>query len=89
MSRGKGYYSIEQKEYLKDIGKRIKYLRKKYGVSQTELITRIEMSKQGLSKIENGRSDVQIITLYEITKGIVCSMAELFDFEFTYEVQDE
>lgn len=89
MSRGKGYYSIEQKEYLKDIGKRIKYLRKKYGVSQTELITRIEMSKQGLSKIENGRSDVQIITLFEITKGIGCSMAELFDFEFTYEGQDE
>ncbi len=89
MSRGKGYYSKEQKEYLKAIGQRIKYLRKEYGVSQTELIRRIDMSKQGLSKIENGHVDVQLITLYEITKGIGSSIAELFNFEFTYEGQDE
>lgn len=82
MSRKKDYYSEERKNYMLAVGQRIKYIRKKYGVSQTELIKRIDISKQGLSKIENGYVDVQLITLYEIAKGIGCLITEIFDFEY-------
>ena len=55
-------------DILFEIGKKIQEIRKKKNITQKQLAEYIDISKYTLSKIENGRYDMDIITSYKITE---------------------
>ena len=54
------------KEYLEELGKKIKARRKKLKMSQSDLAYKIGMDVPNLSVIENGKSNPQLLTLTKI-----------------------
>lgn len=54
----------------KNIGDRIKELRKRSGLSLDELASRAEMSKSGIWEIESGSSDPRLSTLRKIASAL-------------------
>lgn len=66
------------------LGLRIKYLRKKIGLSQEDLAELINMDKPNLSNIERGKRFMTAETLEKIAIALKTTERELFDFsEFT------
>ena len=49
--------------YLKEMGGRIRAIRKAKGISLKQLITMCPLHKSSLSEIENGKRDSHILTL--------------------------
>ncbi|MBS6552652.1 MAG: helix-turn-helix transcriptional regulator [Clostridium sp.] len=50
------------------MGKKIQEIRKEKNITQKQLAEYIDISRYTLSKIENGRYDMNIITFYKITE---------------------
>ena len=53
-----------------NIADRIQYLRKQKGYSQEELADRIGTKKTYISRLENGKADIQLSTLFRIFEGL-------------------
>ena len=67
--------SAERNEFDRDaeafiLAERLKEERKKAGLTQDELARRIGTKKTYISRIENGKSDVQLSTLFKIFQGL-------------------
>lgn len=54
---------VQEKEFLKQMGSKIRALRKLYGMSQYELAITCQMDESNLCDIELGKKDCQILTL--------------------------
>lgn len=68
------------KEILQQkIGQRIKQLRSKKGMSQADLARVCEKDRQAIEKIENGKVNPTIFTLFEVSKSLDISLNELLD----------
>ena len=63
------------------LGKRIKELRIKKGLTQEQFAELVGMGERNLSKIECGINFVSADTLDRITKALDITPKELFDFE--------
>ncbi len=63
------------------IGNRIKSLRESKGISQQDLAAICNFEKANLSRIEAGRTNPTISTLYKISQALEISVAELIDVE--------
>lgn len=50
-------------EYLKQMGARIRALRRAKGISMRKLVTLCPLHKSSISEIENGKRDCHILTL--------------------------
>jgi transcriptional regulator with XRE-family HTH domain len=70
---------------LKQIGGRIRTLRKKQELSLRDLAFKIGMEPSNLSVIENGKSNPQLLTYAKIASALQLSLKELFDFDFNFE----
>ena len=64
-----------------DIGKRIKALRTRNGLTQEELASRLELSKGFLSQLENNLTSPSISTLEDITEVLGVSLETFFKEE--------
>ena len=53
-----------------NIGNKIKQLRKKLGITQTELAENVNLSYQQIQKYENGKSKIYVTKLIEISKAL-------------------
>ncbi len=62
------YSSIDESRSLK-IGKTIKIARKKAGLTQSELAIRSGTSKHYISKLENSKSEIELLTLKKIIEA--------------------
>ena len=63
----------------KDLGKRIKELRKeKTGLSQEKFALKIEMDRTYFASVEAGRRNISIINIKKIADGLGVSLSELF-----------
>ncbi len=78
------------------LGKRIKFLRTKYDMTQEQLSEAVGISQRTLSAIECGRSFVTSKTLEDTAKALNISVEEIFktDYlkptgELIKEIQDE
>lgn len=69
------------------IGKRIRFLRKQQHLSLEELASRVYMTKQNLSLIENDIADIKLSTLRNIAGALGGSVHALIDDEYT--IDDE
>ena len=72
----------------KNIGKRIKELRKKSKLSQEQLAEIINVAQNTLSEIENGNNFFTADTLEKIITSLEIEPEELFNFSH-YKEQDE
>lgn len=62
------------------VGKRIKELRHKLGISQEELAARADVHRTYIASLEVGKRNVSIIALEKIVNALEVSLSEFFNF---------
>ena len=72
---------MEQKEILKLIGARIKEVRMQKGLSQVDLVGKMEgnIDPTNISRIEAGRTNITVSTLHRLATALEVSMSELLE----------
>jgi len=63
------------------IGKRIRFLRESKGITQQDFAAICNFEKANLSRIEAGRTNPTISTLYKISQALEITISELVDAE--------
>ncbi len=74
---------MDKSEILKIVGKRIKEVRESKGLSQVELVGKMqgEIDPTNISRIESGRTNPTIYTLYRIAEALEVKVTDLVEFE--------
>lgn len=71
-----------KKEQLQQIiGNRIRLLRESKGISQQVLAAMCNFEKGNMSRIESGRTNPTLTTLYKISQALEIKITDLVDFE--------
>ncbi|MDY3318729.1 XRE family transcriptional regulator [Riemerella anatipestifer] len=72
---------MEKTEILKKIGKKVKEMRESKGLSQVELVGKMqgEIDPTNISRIESGRTNPTIYTLYRIAEALEIKISDLVD----------
>lgn len=75
--------SMEKSEILKAVGKKIKELRESKGLSQVDLVGKIEGSidTTNISRIESGRTNPTLYTLHRIAVALEVEIVDLVDLK--------
>ena len=70
---------MEKSEILKTIGQNIKRLRLEKGLTQVDLVGKIEskIDTTNISRIEKGRTNATILTLYRISQALEVPLIEI------------
>lgn len=63
----------------KDLGNRIRELRKQTGLSQEKFALQIEMDRTYFASVEAGRRNISIRNIKKIADGFGVSLSELFE----------
>ena len=63
------------------IGQRIRFLRESKGISQQNFAAICNFEKANLSRIEAGRTNPTVSTLYKISQALETTLSELVDIE--------
>lgn len=71
---------MTKNELQQKIGIRIKELRSLKGWSQSDLARHTDKDRQAIEKIENGKVNSTIFSLYTIAKALEINVSELFIF---------
>jgi len=71
---------MDELEFKKFFGKRIKELRLKNGLTQEQLAEMIEVGERNLSKIECGNVFVKAKTIAKLIEALKIEPQELFEF---------
>ena len=67
---------------LKDkFGSHLKKIRESKGYSLKDVDFRCDLDESNISKIENGRVNIQLSTIFELAKGLGIEAKELLDFK--------
>ena len=72
----------------KQVGNRIKTLRKALNISQEEFAFRCGMDRTYITSLENGKRNISIVNLEKISKVFNMSLSEFFNFS-KEEVQND
>jgi transcriptional regulator with XRE-family HTH domain len=73
---------MTEKELLIKMGARIKEVRTSRGVTQQELaVAAFNTDKSNVSRLEAGRVNASIYTLYKVSNYLNVSLSDLMDFE--------
>ena len=67
-------------ENLKLIGRRIKEIRKKQGISQEHLAEITGINYRTVLRIENGHTSPSLNTLYKIASSLHCTVTDFFEY---------
>lgn len=79
---------MEKSELLKLVGQRIKEVRLSKGVTQLELVIKMEDSsgridETNISRIESGRTNPTVFTLFRIAEALEISAKDLIDIDYS------
>lgn len=76
---------MEKSEILKKVGKRIKEVRLQKGISQADLVGRMqgEIDPTNISRIESGRTNPTVFTLFRLAEALEVDAKDLLDFEIS------
>lgn len=66
---------------VKDVKNRLEELRKQRGINQEELAAILEVSRQTIGSLENGRYNPSIILAFKIARYFNMSIEEIFIYE--------
>ncbi|NDI98340.1 helix-turn-helix transcriptional regulator [Flavobacterium sp. LaA7.5] len=74
---------MEKSELLKKVGKRVQELRNEKGMKQVDLAAKIQgdIDTTNISRIESGRTNPTIYTLYRIAEALEVSLNDLIQIE--------
>lgn len=72
---------MKKEELQKIIGNRIKLLRESKGISQQVLAAMCNFEKGNMSRIEAGRANPTLTTLYKISQSLGIKVTDIVDFE--------
>ncbi len=67
-------------EYLKNLGKRIKTIRKEKGIKQVDLAYACDIEKQSMSRIEAGNTNPSVLLLRKIAEFLEVKVSDFLDF---------
>ena len=67
------------KSELKALGKRIQEIRLRKGLVQLDLEVRTGISRSDISKIENGKSNIEFMTLVKIAEALGVELVAFFE----------
>jgi putative transcriptional regulator len=70
----------ENEEYLKQLGDKIRKIRMRKKITQTELANLCEFEKSNLARIEAGGTNPTIKTLKKIADALGVKVSKLIDF---------
>ena len=75
--------SMEKSELLKKVGKKVQELRNEKGMKQVDLAAKIQgdIDTTNISRIESGRTNPTIYTLYRIAIALEISLTDLIQIE--------
>jgi transcriptional regulator with XRE-family HTH domain len=75
--------SMDKQELLKRVGKRIQDLRLSKSLSQVDLVGKMEgnIDTTNISRIESGRNNPTLYTLFRISQALEVSLEELVKLE--------
>lgn len=75
--------SMDKSELLKKVGKKIQEIRISKGLSQVDLVGKIagNIDTTNISRIESGRTNPTIYTLYRISEALEIPLSELINIE--------
>ncbi len=62
------------------VGKRVKELRNKLGISQEELADLAGLDRTYVTSVECGRRNISIVNIEKLAKALKVSLAEFFTF---------
>lgn len=62
------------------VGRRIKELRNKLGISQEELADIAELDRTYITSVECGKRNISIVNVEKIVKALEVSLSEFFNF---------
>jgi len=62
-------------------GTNLKKLREARGISLRELESKCDLDNSKISKIENGKFNIQLSTILELAKGLGVKPKDLLDFD--------
>ncbi|WEA01754.1 helix-turn-helix domain-containing protein [Mucilaginibacter sp. SJ] len=71
----KDYSELQQK-----FGNHLKTIREKQNISLRELAAKCDLDHSKIGKIENGQTNLQLSTIFELAKGLGINPKELIDF---------
>jgi putative transcriptional regulator len=71
---------MDKARFQKKLGKHIATLRSEKGLSQVEFGYMIEMQKQNVNRLENGRSNPTAFTLAKIASALEIPYKEIMNF---------
>lgn len=79
---------MEKSEILKLIGRRIKEMRESKGLSQVDVVGRMqgEIDPTNISRIESGRTNPTVLTLFRLAEALDIQVKELLDVDFQKEL---
>jgi len=74
---------LRKEEVLKKVGKRIKEIRISKGLTQVELVAKMEITTDpnNISRLEAGRSNITLFTIYRLSEALEVPMKDLLDIE--------
>lgn len=70
--------TLQQRKFLKKLGKNIKKYRKEKGISQQELGYIIDTDKPHISRAESGLHNFTVLTALRFADGLEINIAQLF-----------
>lgn len=62
------------------VGKRVKELRNKIGISQEELAARAELDRTYITSVECGKRNISIVNIERLANALKVSLHEFFNF---------
>ena len=76
---------MEKLEIFKQVGRNIQQIRQSKGLSQVDLVGRIEgnIDTTNISRIEQGRTNPTLLTLYRIAQALEVSLLDLVAIDKT------
>jgi len=75
-------YTEEEEQFLKNIGFKIQFLRKKLGISQLELAEKADLSYATISHLESTAVyGLSIVAIHRIAKALEVEPNQLMKFE--------
>lgn len=75
--------SMEKVDLLRILGKRIKKIRLEKGMAQVDLVSKMQgnIDTTNISRIEAGRTNPTIYSLYRLSEALEVSISELVNFD--------
>jgi len=73
--------AMTEEDLLKKIGQRIKELRKEKGMPQIELAVELNYEKSNMSRLESGKVNPRILTLYKVAEALNVDLIDIIDFK--------